>query len=77
MRRQFGVDVAQLVRSAGKAKRARRITLARGHALRALPALLRRRLRLQILLQDRHLDREAAIVGEHHADEFIARVQVG
>ena len=34
-------------------------------------------LRLQILLQDRHLDREAAIVGEHHADEFVARVQVG
>ena len=34
-------------------------------------------LRLQILLQDRHLDREAAIVREHHADEFVARMQVG
>ena len=31
----------------------------------------------QILLQNRHLDREPAIIGEHHADEFIARMQVG
>ena len=34
-------------------------------------------LRLQILFQDRHFEREAALIGEHHADELVADMQVG
>jgi hypothetical protein len=73
MGRQFGVDVA----------RTRCIEPEGTYRLRMIfsenryPLFGIMRLRLQILLQNRHLDREAAIVGEHHADEFIARVQIG
>ena len=31
-------------------------------------------MRLQFLLQNRHLERKAALVGDHHTEEFIARV---
>src|SRR6185436_19122439 len=34
-------------------------------------------LRLQILLEDRHFERDAAVIDEHDADELVAGVQIG
>jgi hypothetical protein len=45
-----------------------------GCGANALPEV---ELRLQILFQNRHLDRKAAVVGEYDADEFVAGMQIG